>query len=290
MCRSYGSKGWGPVPPSVASQRLYRTTRARAALAPLPSWAVLDQGDGAPRRRARRAHAGRAALGPTRRGAAGRRVGIVSSIGPAQPRSRYCCGMSSAFVQTLIGTLAAVVGGLGAALWQTAHADDVARRIRRAERHEEALIDLNALVTEIYGQLLSLYRQAEHGQSAAQHNQARQALDTIAQHWDSRSSSIISDPPIVDAYTHFNVAVQEGLSATGTLQRVRELSAGDEAAGRRFLRDLGRVVGTLDELRKAVREQVELLDSEPSQRRASVWLRKVRVLVRKRQPQRLPGH
>jgi hypothetical protein len=198
--------------------------------------------------------------------------------------------MSSAFVQTLIGALAAIVGGLGAAFWQTARADDVARRIRRAERHEKALIDLNALVTDIYGQLLALYRQAEHGQSAAQHNQARQALDTLAQHWDSRSSGIISDPQIVAAYAYFNVAVQEGLPATGTLQRVQELSAGDEAAGRRFLRDLGRVVGTLDELGKAVREQVELLDSEPSRRRASLSLRKVRALVRKRQPERLPVH
>lgn len=198
--------------------------------------------------------------------------------------------MSSAFVQTLIGALAAIVGGLGAALWQTARADDVARRIRRAERHEHALIDLNALVTDIHGQLLALYRQAEHGQSVAQHNQARQALDTLAQHWNSHSSGVISDPPIVTAYAYFNVSVQEGLPATGTLQRVQELSAGGEAAGRRFLRDLGRVVGTLDELRKVVREQVELLDSEPSQRTISLLRSKVRVLVRKRQSERLPGH
>jgi hypothetical protein len=160
--------------------------------------------------------------------------------------------------------VAAIVGGLGAALWQTARADDVARRIRRAERREQALIDLNALVTDIYGQLLALYRQAERGQNAAQHNQARQALDTLAQHWDSRSSGIISDPSIVAAYANFNVAVHEGLPATGTLQRVQELSTGDQAAGKSFLRDLGHVVGTLDELRVTVREQVELLDSKPS--------------------------
>ena len=40
--------------------------------APLPSWAVLDQGGDAPRH-ARRTRAGRAAWGPTRRGVAGRR-------------------------------------------------------------------------------------------------------------------------------------------------------------------------------------------------------------------------
>jgi hypothetical protein len=186
--------------------------------------------------------------------------------------------MSSALAQTLIGAVAAIVGGLGAALWQTARADDVARRIRRAERREQALIDLNALVTVTYGRLLALYRQAERGQNAAQHNEARQALDTLAQHWDSRSSGIISDPSIVTAYAYFNAAVQEGLPGTATLQRVQELSAGDHAAGQRFLRDLGHVVGTLDELRQAVQEQVKLLDNEPS-RKIPLLPRKARVLA-----------
>src|SRR5262249_11436640 len=158
-----------------------------------------------------------------------------------------------------IGAVAAIAGGLGAALWQTARADDVARRIRKAERREQALIDLNALVTVIYGQLLTLYHRAEGGQNAAQHNEARQALDTLAQHWDSRSSGIITDPSIVTAYAYFNAAVQEELPGTATLQRVQELSTGDRAAGQRFLRDLGHVVGTLDELRKAVQEQVKRL-------------------------------
>jgi hypothetical protein len=190
--------------------------------------------------------------------------------------------MSSAFVQTLIGAAAAIVGGLGAALWQTTRADDVARRIRRAERREQALIDLNALVTVIYGQLLALYHQAEHGQNAAQHNQARQALGTLAEHWDSHSSGIISDPSIVNGYAHFNAAVQGGLPSTATLQRVQELSSGDRAAGQRFLRDLGSVVGTLDELRKAIQEQVKLLDSKPWQRRIPLMLRRARALPRLR--------
>lgn len=85
------------------------------------------------------------------------------------PRATVC-GMSSAFVQTLIGAAAAIVGGVGAALWQTARADDVARRIRKAERREQALIDLNALVTVIYGQLLALYHRAAGGQNAGVHS------------------------------------------------------------------------------------------------------------------------
>jgi len=182
--------------------------------------------------------------------------------------------MSSALVQTLIGAVAAIIGGLGAALWQTARADDVARRIRKAERREQALIDLNALVTVISGQLLALYRRAEGGQNAAQYTEARQALDTIAVHWDSHSAGIISDPSIVTAYAYFNAAVQEGLPSTGTLQRVQELSTGNRAGGQQFLRDLGQVVGRLDELRNAVQEQVKLLDSKPSQLRVPQWPRK----------------
>jgi hypothetical protein len=185
--------------------------------------------------------------------------------------------MSSALVQTLIGALAAIVGGLGAAFWQTARADDVARRIRRAERRERALIDLNADMTVSYGRLLALYRQAERGQNAAQHNEARQILGTLAEHWDSRFSGVISDPTIVNAYAHFSAAVQEGLPDAATLQRVQELSTGDRAAGQRFLRDLGHVVGKLDELRKAVQEQVELLDSKTLQRRMSLLLHKARA-------------
>jgi hypothetical protein len=190
--------------------------------------------------------------------------------------------MSSALVQTLVGAVAAIVGGLGAALWQTARADDVARSIRRAERREQALIDLNALVTVIYGRLLTLYHQAERGQNAAQHNEARQALDTLAQHWDSRSSGILSDPSIVTAYAYFNAAGQEGLPGTATLQRIQELSTGDREAGQRFLRNLGHVVGTLDELRKAVQEQVKLLDSKPSQRRIPLLPGKAWALLRLR--------
>jgi hypothetical protein len=182
--------------------------------------------------------------------------------------------MSSAFMQTLIGAVAAIVGGLGAALWQTARADDVARRIRKAERREQALIDLNALVTLSYGQLLTLYRRAEGGQNAAQYIEARQSLDTFAANWDSRWSGIISDPSVVTAYAFFNAAVQEALPSTGTLQRVRELSAGDRADGQRFLRDLGHVVGTLDDVMKAVQEQVELLDRKAPQRRIPLWPRK----------------
>jgi hypothetical protein len=194
----------------------------------------------------------------------------------------------SQFETLLAGSGLTVVGGFLATLLQMWYARRSASEIRRDERRERALIELNAIVTTIYGQLLALYRRAEGGQNAAQHNEARQYLDTVAQHWESRVSGIVSDPSIVRAYLYFNAAVQEGLPGSGTLQRVQELSSGEHEAGRRFLRDLGHVVGTLDELRKAVHEQVELLHGKSSQgtglpvprkTRAPAWPFKTRTRV-----------
>jgi hypothetical protein len=91
--------------------------------------------------------------------------------------ARYCDAMSSPLVQTLIGGGLAIVGGLLAASWQTARADNVAQIIRRDERYESALIELNA-------------RRAE----AAQH------FDDLLDHWHSSASLIISGSAIVDAH------------------------------------------------------------------------------------------
>jgi len=95
----------------------------------------------------------------------------------------------------------------------------VARRIRRAERHESALLDLNATVTVIYERLLELFHRAEGGQNAAQFTEARQAVEQMRMHWESKSSGVISDDAIVTAYAYFSAAVQEGLSGGATLAR-----------------------------------------------------------------------
>jgi len=175
----------------------------------------------------------------------------------------------SQLVSFISGAAIAIAGGLAGAVFQTRRADEVARAIRRAERREQALLDFNAVVTDIYGQLLGLYRIVERGQNAAQFTEARQKVDQLRAHWDSRAAGIIGDQNIVAAYTWFNAAVHESLPGDGqtTLRRVQELSSGSSDAGQRFKRDLGHVVGTLDDLRKSVHEQVELLDSKTSSRR-----------------------
>jgi hypothetical protein len=43
--------------------------------------------------------------------------------------------MSSALAQTLIGGGLAIVGGFVGAWWQTSRSDNVAQKIRRAERY-----------------------------------------------------------------------------------------------------------------------------------------------------------
>ncbi|MGO8957619.1 MAG: hypothetical protein ACLQFR_09655 [Streptosporangiaceae bacterium] len=46
----------------------------------------------------------------------------------------------SAILQTLVGASAALAGGFLAAWWQTSRVDQVAQKIRRAERREAGLI------------------------------------------------------------------------------------------------------------------------------------------------------
>ena len=63
-----------------------------------------------------------------------------------QPGDVVTLAAMSSFWSTIIGAAAAIAGGLGAALWQTRRADDIARRIRQGERREEAPPGLAAAV------------------------------------------------------------------------------------------------------------------------------------------------
>ena len=51
-------------------------------------------------------------------------------------------------------------------MWQTRRADEVARRIRQAERRESALYDLYAVVASVEGRMAALNRQVQRGQTA----------------------------------------------------------------------------------------------------------------------------
>jgi hypothetical protein len=190
--------------------------------------------------------------------------------------------MLSPLWQTAIGAAAAIVGGLVAAIWQTSRADKLAQSIRRAERREQGLLDLIAVVAPTYSQILELYGRVENGQNAAQYNEARQFANRVTLHWESAAQGVIPDRAIVIAYRYLNAAIQEGLpGGEGTLDRIRALSSGEQQAGQDFKRDLGLVVGRLQEFMRAIQEQVAGLQGRDSSRRrfpdaAGSRVRKVR--------------
>ncbi|HEY5399211.1 MAG TPA: hypothetical protein VIL16_27890 [Trebonia sp.] len=106
----------------------------------------------------------------------------------------------SAVLQTVIGAVAAIAGGFLVAWWQTSRADTIARTIRRAERREEGLLELNEKVTEVHDAIERVYSAAEHGQSTSQYQNARQELNGLHVFWDGRSVGVIPDQAVIDAY------------------------------------------------------------------------------------------
>jgi hypothetical protein len=178
--------------------------------------------------------------------------------------------MLSTLWQTVIGAAAAIVGGLGAALYQTNRADNVARRIRHDERREQALLELDALASGLQARLDGLYRQVvEHGQGPWQYQEALNVVTELAQHWRSKSSGIISDPPIVDAYNALDVAAERLPRGAEYVAFMSNLQSGDPEPVRAFGRDLGQVLTRLDGLRQTVHVQVESLrPREPWWRRS----------------------
>jgi hypothetical protein len=68
--------------------------------------------------------------------------------------------------QLLVGGGLTAGGGFLAAWWQTNRADNIARKIRREERRETALLAMHYKTGEVYDRIAGIYRQAvEHGAS-----------------------------------------------------------------------------------------------------------------------------
>ena len=168
--------------------------------------------------------------------------------------------MVSPFWQTVIGAAAAIVGGLVAAMWQTSHGEKIARSIRRAERRERGLLDLNTKVADVLARIDPLYRQAERGQTQFQYQEAIRILGELSAHWNSDASGVISDGEVINAYNELNGAIHEGLPrGSSYAPYMATLQSGDKDAAQRFVRDLGRVLMLLGELKKVVQAQVQEL-------------------------------
>lgn len=185
-------------------------------------------------------------------------------------------------LQVLIGGALTIAGGFLAAWWQTNRADDVARDIRRDERRERGLLELNAAVSKAHAQLDPLYRQAEGGQTPFQYQESIRVMDELARHWESNAVGVIPDQDVVDAYTALAVAVHDGLpGGSPYVPYVANLQSGDKDAAKRFVRDLGHVLGELGEFKKIVQQKVKDLSSN-----GKPWPR--RSPITRRAPLKLP--
>jgi hypothetical protein len=181
---------------------------------------------------------------------------------------------SSPLVQTLVGGGLAIVGGFLTAWWQTTRADKVARRIRQAERREQALLELDALASTLQAQLDDLFGQVERGQTAWQYQEALRVFGELTQHWRGKSSGVIPDPQVVDAYNAVIVAADRLPSGAGFASFMSNLQAGHPITVQGFVDNLGHLREQLEEFRRVVHEQAaNLLPREPWRRRVAARMR-----------------
>ena len=171
-------------------------------------------------------------------------------------------------IGAVIGAAGAIAGGFAAAWWQTSRADDVAQKIRRAERREEGLRTLWTEVQKVYGEIETLYLEAEAGNvSGSQYGRATDLLRDLLQLWFISSSRVIPDQPIVDA---FDTLVDGGLEhlPEGDVGDDRQLAlhSGDMSEAERFVRDLAYVLGLITECINAVANAVKGLLDPPTRR------------------------
>jgi hypothetical protein len=159
----------------------------------------------------------------------------------------------SSFWSTIIGAAAAIAGGLGAAMWQSRRADDIARRVRRQERREQALLALYNKIQAIRDQLLSTA--PKEGISRARYNAVAQAVGELIQLWDQDWSAAIPDSPIRVAFEPFSDRRIELLKAASQAKQYPESEP--DASAETFLGHtrelLGLVNALADEVEAAVR-------------------------------------
>jgi hypothetical protein len=180
--------------------------------------------------------------------------------------------------QTAIGAGAAIGGGLIAAVWQTSRADKVAQSIRRAERRERGLLELNAKIADALAQLDSLYKQvAASGQGAWQYQQAVTLLSNLTHYWDSEAAGVIPDYAVSSAYDFMQAAIRGGLPAGARYaDYLGQLQGGSEEVNTRFSEDLRLILERVRRFKSVVQDQVrDLQGREP-------WTRRLLNAVRMR--------
>ena len=180
--------------------------------------------------------------------------------------------MSSALMQTVIGGVLAIIGGLVAAWWQVSRSDSVAQKIRRAERYETALIELNARGAETVSYVLKVWSEArsarlrgliQENTDASAYGRVRDPLNKLLDHWHSVSSLVISDTAIVEAFAQLHRESAEHVWYEGSVAYSRQPPVDGEVDTAQLLQDLEVVFLAVSEAGKAVSLQVAALQGAP---------------------------
>jgi len=103
-------------------------------------------------------------------------------------------------IGAVIGAAGAIAGGFWSAWWQTSRADDVAQKIRRAERREAALLALSGKLAELKNEVLHLRAQAREHPEASPGERALKLLLVFDDFWSQgQVSGVIPDTSIIEA-------------------------------------------------------------------------------------------
>ena len=154
----------------------------------------------------------------------------------------------SAILQTIIGAAAAIVGGFVGAWWQTRRADDVARRIRREERQEQALLALFSKASDVSERLANIRFAAATVPLTSQYEAARQAVSELRELWDTNLMAGIGDLTIATDVWAFYVRSGELLpGGAKAMMQYAEDDTGAKVA--HFIDDLSELSGLAARLR-----------------------------------------
>jgi hypothetical protein len=180
--------------------------------------------------------------------------------------------MSSALAQTLIGGALAIVGGLVAAWWQVSRSDNVAQKIRRAERYESALMELNARVAEVVSQVGKVWGDARSARlrgidhedtDASKYGRVRDPLNKLLDHWRTTSSLVISDTAIVEAFARLHQESAEHVWHESSVAYSKRPPVGGRIDTSQLLQDLEAVFVAVSDAEKKVRLRVAVLHDAP---------------------------
>lgn len=155
----------------------------------------------------------------------------------------------SAILQTIIGAAAAIVGGFVGAWWQTRRADDVARRIRREERQEQALLALFSKASDVHERLGGILRAAATAPLASQYEAARQTVRELGELWETNLMAAIGDLAIAGDVRAFRM--RSGELLPGGAKAMMQYTEDDTGAKvEHFIDDVAELIDLAARLRE----------------------------------------